>query len=155
MKISLRTTVRSASDANSHSERNRKGFVIVEIIVAMVLLAVAVTSLAAMMYSVSQSGMRATGDAYRNGVLMQEVNRLEGVPYDSIPVGGITSTVSTQPYPHSRVVTVTEPVVGTFKTVRVVITPTNVKYKPDTVIFTRTKARTMTTLCTNCPTPTQ
>jgi len=61
--------------------------VLVEVIVAMVLLAVAVTSLAAMMYSVSQSGMKATGNAYRNGALMQEVNRLEGVPFDSVTSG--------------------------------------------------------------------
>jgi hypothetical protein len=30
----------------------------------------------------------------------------------------------------------------------VVITPTNPKYKPDTVNFTRTKARTSKALCT-------
>ncbi|MEA2766146.1 MAG: hypothetical protein QOK07_2550 [Gemmatimonadaceae bacterium] len=155
MTISLRTTVRPANGASSHSATQRKGFVIVEVIVAMILLAVAVTSLAAMMYSVSQSGMKATGAAYRNGVLMQEVNRLEGIPYDSIPTGSVTTSVSTAPYPHSRVVTVTEPIVQTFKTVRVVITPTNVKYKPDTVTFTRTKARTMQTLCTGCASPTQ
>ncbi|MEA2707025.1 MAG: hypothetical protein QOH22_1813 [Gemmatimonadaceae bacterium] len=155
MTISLRTTVRPANGASSRSATQRKGFVIVEVIVAMILLAVAVTSLAAMMYSVSQSGMKATGAAYRNGVLMQEVNRLEGLPYDSIPTGSVTTSVSTAPYPHSRVVTVTEPIVQTFKTVKVVITPTNVKYKPDTVTFTRTKARTMQTLCTGCASPTQ
>ena len=155
MKISLRTPVRSANETSTQPARQRKGFVIVEVIVAMVLLAVAVTSLAAMMYSVSQSGMKATGDAYRNGVLMQEVNRLEGTPYDSIAVGVASTSVGTQPYPHSRVVTVTEPVLGTFKVVKVIITPTNVKYKPDTVTFTRTRARTITTLCTGCPTPTQ
>jgi type II secretory pathway pseudopilin PulG len=155
MKNSLLKFVRAPKATRARTAQQREGFVIVEVIVAMVLLAVAVTSLAAMMYSVSQSGMKATGDAYRNGVLMQEVNRLEGIPYDSIPVGSVTSSVSTAPYPHSRVVTVTEPIVQTFKTVRVVITPTNVKYKPDTVTFTRTKARTMQTLCTGCASPTQ
>jgi len=155
MKNSLLKFVRATNATQVRTAQQREGFVIVEVIVAMVLLAVAVTSLAAMMYSVSQSGMRATGDAFRNGVLMQEVNRLDGIPYDSIPVAVITSSVSTGPYPHSRVVTVTEPVVGTFKSVKVVITPTNLKYKKDSVTFTRTKARTSTTLCTGCPTPTQ
>jgi hypothetical protein len=155
MKNPLRKFVRASRTTQPGTAHQRSGFVIVEVIVAMVLLAVAVTSLAAMMYSVSQSGMKATGDAYRNGILMQEVNRLEGIPYDSVRVGVVTSSVSTAPYPHSRVVTVTEPVVQTFKNVMVVITPTNAKYKPDTVTFTRTKARTIQTLCTGCPSPTQ
>lgn len=130
----------------------RKGVVLVEVIVAMVLLAIAVSSLAALMYSVSQSGMRATGNAYRNGVLMHEVNRLEGIPYDSIAVGTSTITVTTAPYKHTRVITVTEPVAAVMKTVKVVITPTNTKLKPDTVAFTRTRSRTSRVLCTSCPT---
>ncbi|MDP9203147.1 MAG: prepilin-type N-terminal cleavage/methylation domain-containing protein [Gemmatimonadota bacterium] len=149
MRISLRNFDR-ASNATAVTSEPRKGFVLVEVIVAMVLLAVAVSSLAALMYSVSQSGMKATGNAYRNGVLMHEVNRLEGIPYDSIPVGSSSFSVSTAPYPHTRVVTVTEPVANMVKTVRVVITPANVKYKPDTVDFTRTKARTSKLLCTTC-----
>jgi len=119
--------------------------------VAMVLLAVAVSSLAAMMYSVSQNGMKATGNAYRNGILMQEVNRLEGVPYDSIPVGTTSVSVTTAPYKHTRVITVLEPVANVVKTIKVVITPTDTKLKPDTVSFTRTKSRTSKVLCTDCP----
>ena len=74
----------------------RKGFVLVEVIVAMMILAIADSSLAALMYSVSQSGMIATGNAYRNAVLMHEVNRLEGIPYDSIPATGSPSTCFTR-----------------------------------------------------------
>jgi prepilin-type N-terminal cleavage/methylation domain-containing protein len=129
----------------------RKGFALIEVIVAMVLLAVAVSSLAALMYSVSQNGMKATGNAYRNGVLMHEVNRLEGIPYDSIPVGSSSIVVTTMPYPHTRVITVTEPVARTIKTVTVVITPANMKFKPDTVSFIRTRARSSRALCKTCP----
>ena len=150
MKISLRKLDRPAR-VNDESASHRKGFVIVEVIVAMVLLAVAVTSLAALLYSVSQSGLVATGNAYRNGVLMNEVNRLEGIPYDSVAVGTSSVVVSTAPYPHTRVITVTEPIAGTVKSVVVVITPSNAKYKPDTLTFTRTKARTSKALCTTCP----
>jgi len=82
-------------------------------------------------------------------VLMQEVNRLEGLPYDSIPNGTFTYSVSSGSYPHSRVVTVSEPVVN-IKTIKVVVTPSNSKFKPDTVKFTRTKARTSKVLCTTC-----
>jgi prepilin-type N-terminal cleavage/methylation domain-containing protein len=152
MKNSVRNFDHSSATAMTVTREPRKGFVIVEVIVAMVLLAVAVASLASLIYSVSQSSLIATGNAYRNGVLMQEVNRLEGLPYDSIPTGSSSVSVSTQPYPHTTAVTVTEPVAAVMKTVKVVITPTNLKFKPDTVIFTRTKARTSKVLCTDCPT---
>ena len=72
MRISMRNF-----DSAAVAGEPRKGFVLVEVIVAMVILAIAVSSLAALMYSVSQSGMVATGNAYRNAVLMHEVNRLE------------------------------------------------------------------------------
>jgi prepilin-type N-terminal cleavage/methylation domain-containing protein len=150
MRISLCRLNRGALEASA-TGTNKKGFVLVEVIVAMVLLAVAVSSLAALVYSVSKSGRVATGNAYRNGVLMQEVNRLEGIPYDSIPVGSTAVTVSSPPYQHTRLVTVSEPVANVVKNVRILITPANPIYKPDTVAFIRTKARTSKVLCTDCP----
>ena len=149
MRISLRSSSRAAGAATSHTREARKGFVIVEVIVAMVLLGVAITSLAALVWSVSRSGIRTTGDAYKNGVLMQEVNRLEGLPYDSVANGSFSYSVSSGVYSHSRVVTVAEPVANV-KTIKVVITPTNLKYKPDSISFTRTKARTSKVLCKTC-----
>jgi prepilin-type N-terminal cleavage/methylation domain-containing protein len=150
MRISMRNFDHAGSAAPAGEPR--KGFVLVEVIVAMVILAIAVSSLAALMYSVSQSGMVATGNAYRNGVLMHEVNRLEGIPYDSIPVGSSSIVVSTAPYRHTRVITVAEPVTAVVKTVQIVIIPANTKFKPDTVSFTRTRSRTSRALCTSCPT---
>ena len=150
MKISLRNLDRTAAVATTDSKRPKKGFAIVEVIVAMVLLAVAVSSLAALSYSVSQAGIAATGNAYRNGVLMQEVNRLEGIPYDSIPNGTSTVVVTAAPYPHTTVITVSEPTLQVVKAIKVIIKPTNVLLKPDTASFIRTKARTSKVLCTDC-----
>lgn len=150
MRISLRGTSR-LSCAAFQTGASRKGFVLVEVIVAMVLLAVAVSSLAGLVYSVSRSGLAATGNAYRNGVLMQEVNRLETLPYDSVNVGSFSTTVSTAPYPHTRIITVNEPVANVVKTITIIIKPANYAFKPDTVQFTRTKARTSRVLCTDCP----
>ncbi|HMF88990.1 MAG TPA: prepilin-type N-terminal cleavage/methylation domain-containing protein [Gemmatimonadaceae bacterium] len=150
MRISLRNFKQTENPAPVAGEP-RKGFILVEVIVAMVILAIAVSSLAALMYSVSQSGIVATGNAYRNGVLMHEVNRLVGSPYDSVTVGSTVVNVSTLPYPHRRVVTVTEPVANVVKTIQIIIIPANVRHKPDTVSFTRTKARTSRALCKTCP----
>jgi prepilin-type N-terminal cleavage/methylation domain-containing protein len=151
MRISLRNSDRLAAAPTTTANEPRKGFVIVEVIVAMVLLAVAVSSLAALMYSVSQNGSKAVGNAYRNGVLMHEVNRLEGIPYDSIPAGSSSVTVTTAPYPHTRLITVNETVANVVKSITVVIKPTNTMFKPDTVSFIRTKARTSKALCKTCP----
>jgi len=150
MRISIRRSQPAASNA-MHSGENRKGFVLVEVIVAMVLLAVAVSSLAALVYSVSRSGIRTSGDAYRNGVLMQEVNRLEGIPWDSIPSGTSTINVSGGNYPHTRVITTTVTAPNVVKNIKIVITPANPTFKKDSVSFTRTKARTSKVLCTDCP----
>lgn len=148
MRISSRTFAEVEHVATPPLAKRRKGFAIVEIIVAMVLLAIAISSLAALLYTISQSGMVATGNAYRNGVLMSAVNTYEGLPYDSLK--SQSSSVATGPYPNTLVVTVTEPVAAVLKNVRVIITPTNPKYKPDTVTFIRTNARTSKVLCETC-----
>jgi len=127
----------------------RPGFTLIEVIVSMILLAIAVSSLAGLTHSVSQSSMKVTGAAYRNGVLMHEVNRLIALPYDSLGVGTTTFSVSSGNYPHSRVITIAEPA-EKVKTVKVIVTPTNPLYKPDTLNFTRTNAKTSKVLCTIC-----
>ena len=148
MRISLRTSQRKA-DVSPAQREPRKGIALVEVIVAMVLLAVTVSALAPLMYSVSRSTMKVTGNAYRNGVLMHEVNRLVAVPYNSLAVGTTYYSVSTGTYPHTRVVTVTEPA-EKVKVVKIVLTPVNPLHKPATVMFERTLARTSKYLCTTC-----
>jgi hypothetical protein len=149
MKISLCSSRRDCGRSNDRGTQPRKGIALVEVIVAMVLLAVTVSALAPMMYSVSRSTMKVTGNAYRNGVLMHEVNRLIALPYDSVPVGTAYYSVSTGAYPHTRVVNVTEPA-EKLKVVSIILTPVNPIYKPDTIVFDRTKARTSKYLCTTC-----
>ena len=148
MRISLRTSERN-TDVSPASREPKKGIALVEVIVAMVLLAVTVSALAPLMYSVSRSTMKVTGNAYRNGVLMHEVNRLIAVPYTQLATGTNYYTVSTGAYPHTRVVSVTEPA-EKLKVVQIVVTPANPEHKPDTVVFGRTLARTSKYLCTTC-----
>lgn len=150
MKNLLRFSESTARSPESQRSGRRTGFGLVEVIVAMVLLAVAVSALASLALSVSKSSMKVTGTAYRNGVMMQEVNRLETLPYDSLHNGNASISVSAAPYPHTRVITVSEPSLN-LKTIRIVLTPTNTNFKPDTVNFTRTKARTTKVLNTAAP----
>jgi hypothetical protein len=153
MRIALRFSKSTARRSEAQTPGLRGGFGIVEVIVAMVLLAVAVSALASLSLSVSQSSFKVTGTAYRNGVMMQEVNRLEALPYDSLPASCNTAqqiTVATAPYQHTRYITVCEPSLN-LKTVKIILAPLNSRFKPDTVNFTRTRPRTTRVLNTTAP----
>lgn len=145
----MRTSLR-APFTDRQPGSSRRGFSLIEVIVSMVLLAICVSSLAALTHSISQSSIKVTGAAYRNGVLMHEVNRLIALPYDSVAVGSLSYAATSGPYPHTRTITVAEPVPAKVKSVKIVVTPTNPLFKPDTLKFTRTNARTSKVLCTIC-----
>jgi prepilin-type N-terminal cleavage/methylation domain-containing protein len=142
MRISIRQSRRAAQSA-AQATGSRKGFVLVEVIVAMVLLAVAVSSLAALVWSVSHSGLKTTGDAYRNGVLMQEVNRSKGIPYDSFhQTYSVTMTLT---YPHTR--TLPQRADGERDEHQVVLAPANPP-QPGSQPFGQGAIKV---LCTDCP----
>lgn len=117
-------------------KRSRGGFALIEAIVAIVILGIAISTLAALMVQVSRGALRVSGDSYKQGVLTQEINRIESMPYDSVVVGTQTVVVTAQPYPHTRVITVTQPVTRVRK-VQIVITPTGYYFKRDTAIVYR------------------
>lgn len=116
--------------------RGSRGFALIEAIVAIVILGVAITTLAALMVQVSRGALRVSGDAYKTSVLVQEVNRYESMPYDSVAIGTQTVTVSEQPYPHTRTITVTSPA-AKVKKVQIVIVPNGYYFKRDTAIVYR------------------
>lgn len=123
--------------------RKRGGFILMEVVVAMTLLALIMTPLAAMVFKITLRSHRSIGNTYRNAVVMKEVNLLEALPYDSLPGGTITSSVTDKPYPYTKTVTVAE-YYSRFmlkgKSVLLVITPANPIYPSDTVKFIRSSA---------------
>ncbi|HEX2723378.1 MAG TPA: hypothetical protein VHM24_10690 [Gemmatimonadaceae bacterium] len=127
----------------------RGGFILMEVVVAITLLALILTPLAAMIFKITARSHSIIGSAYRNGVLMEQVNLLESLPYDSLPVGTTTRVVTAKPYPHTVKVTVAQYYQRYMlkgKTVQLVITPANTLYKPDTTKFIRSTANTLTAL---------
>ncbi len=119
-----------------------------EVIVAMTLLALILTPLAAMVYKITARNHRTVGNTYRNAVSMHQVNLLESIPYDSLPAGTWTQTVTAKPYPHTVSVTVTEYFSKwqlKAKRVTLVITPANPLYRKDSINFVRSSANTRTT----------
>lgn len=123
--------------------RKRGGFILMEVVVAMTLLALIMTPLAAMVFKITARSHRSIGNTYRNAVVMKEVNLLESLVYDSLATGTTFETVTTMPYPYTKKLTVAQ-YYSRFmlkgKSVELVITPTNPLYKADTVKFIRSSA---------------
>jgi hypothetical protein len=132
--------------------RRRKGFILMEVIVAITLLALILTPLAAMVFKITARSHRIIGSAYRNGVLMEQVNLLESLPFDSLAIGTTTTTSTAMPYPYTKSVTVSlisQVYELKAKKVILIIAPSNVLYMPDTTTFVRSSAATMTTFTSN------
>jgi hypothetical protein len=139
-----------------HSSRRgknrRRGFILMEVVVAITLLALVLTPLAAMVFKVTARSHRIIGSAYRNGVVMEQINLLESIPFDSLAVGTTTVTSTAKPYPYVKTITVTlisQVYELKAKKIVLIINPTNILYKPDTSIFVRSSAATMTTFTSN------
>ena len=126
--------------------RKSSGFILMEVIVAMTLLALIMTPLAAMVFKITARSHRSIGNTYRNAVVMKEVNLLESLAYDSIPAGTTTTVVADHTYPYTKKVVVAQSfqkwqLKG--KSVMLVITPSNPLYKADTTKFIRSSANTL------------
>jgi Tfp pilus assembly protein PilV len=124
----------------------RGGFILMEVIVAMTLLALIMTPLAAMVFKITARSHRSIGNTYRNAIVMKEVNLLESLPYDSLPAGTTTTVVSDPTYGYTKTIIVAQyfqkwQLKG--KSVTLVIAPSNVLYKPDTTKFIRSSANTL------------
>lgn len=124
----------------------RGGFILMEVVVAMTLLALIMTPLAAMVFKITARSHRSIGNTYRNAIVMQQVNLLESLPYDNLTPGTTTTTVTTMPYPYTKTLTIAEYYVKwqlKAKSVKLIITPSNPLYRPDTTLFIRSTANTL------------
>jgi len=128
------------------NKKRRKGFVVMEVVVAITLLALVMTPLAAMVFKITARSHQIVGAAYRNGVLMEQINQLESKNFDSLAVGTTTLVTTAKPYPYTRTVTVTlisDKLSLKAKKIVLIIRPTNTLYKPDTTTFVRSSANTI------------
>jgi hypothetical protein len=140
----------------SSARARRRGFILIEVVVAITLLALVMTPLAAMVFKITARSHRIIGSAYRNGVLMEQINQLESLPFDSLAIGTSTSTSTAKPYPYTRTVTVSlisQVYELKAKKVILIIAPSNSLYRPDTTTFVRSSANTMSTFDTDDPPP--
>lgn len=118
---------------------SRAGFMLIELVLAMVILATVLVTLAAMTIQVSKRSLRVTGESYMNAILVREVNRLQTIPYTSLVVGTTTLTETALPFPHTRTITVTRPATNLLQ-VKIVITPTRTGFRADSITLKRLRS---------------
>jgi len=134
----------------------RKAFILIEVVVAITLLALILTPLAAMVFKITARSHRSIGNTFRNGILMEQINQLESLPFDSLAIGTVSLTNTAKPYPFTRTVTVSlisQKYQLKAKKVVLIIVPANPLYKSDTTTFVRSSAAGMTTFDLADPPP--
>lgn len=130
---------------NGPRAQARDGFTLVEVIVAMTLLAGILLSLAAMTFSTAQRALDIQATNSRQSVMLQEVNRLNALPWASLAGAAGDSVMSSGHEEFNRRVTVAT--AGRTATVQVILTSTRGGTFADTVTFTRSDPPTSNPLC--------
>lgn len=106
--------------------------------IAMTVLVIALTGLAGMTVQAGRRAATLTATGGRTAVQTQIVDQLMVLPYASLPSKAGCTTVTTQPFPHRRCVTITD-VSFRQRRVAVVFTPTSQLLRADSVVFERAK----------------
>ena len=135
------------------SRRPKAGFSLIEVLVALTLLSVILMSLARVTFQMAASGRFAETSAKRNAALIEEANKFNAMPFDSLAtVSTTTKDLTFGDFKFQRRLTVTTNST-TWKTVKIVITPyiggVLTTSKKDSVFVTRTKPAG-SPLCTTC-----
>jgi Tfp pilus assembly protein PilV len=129
------TTMRRKS-----GRRNRKGVAVLEIMVGMVILAIGLLGAAGMTVAAARRGTGLSTASSRDGIILQELNKLANMPYDSLSARAGCSTTSSNALTYTRCISVTDVSDGSgYKRVQLIITPTTSWARPDTAYVNRVR----------------
>jgi Tfp pilus assembly protein PilV len=120
--------------------RNRKGIAVIEILVAMVILAIGLLGAAGMTVSAARRGTWLSTQSGRDGIILQELNKLATMPYDSLSARAGCSTTASTALTYTRCIAVTDVAAGSgYKRVRLIVSPAAAWARPDTVYLNRVR----------------
>ena len=120
--------------------RNRKGVAVVEIMVGMVILAIGLLGTAGMTVAAARRGTGLSTASSRDGIILQELNKLASVHYDSLSARVGCSTTTSEALSYTRCISVTDVTDGSgYKRVQLIVSPTNSWARPDTVYVNRVR----------------
>jgi prepilin-type N-terminal cleavage/methylation domain-containing protein len=128
----------------------RKGFSLIEVMVAMTLLAIVLMSLAKMSLMVSMRGRGNDLFAKRTAVLQLESNKLGAVPYATLSTWPTTTkTLTLGDFTYKRRMAIANTSSSRY-TIKIIVIPMSDTTKKDSVTLDRTLPATRTPLCTGC-----
>lgn len=114
---------------------SRDGFALIEIMIALVILVVVMTSLVTVSVAASRQGRRIAGRSYETGLLTQEIDRAVAAPIESLAVRigqtRLDTPVVAMPWTYARRVAIAGR--ADSLTVSVAILPLSPLQKPDSV----------------------
>lgn len=115
--------------------RSRSGFGLIEIMVALVVATIGMLGLAGMLFQIGRRTTQISGQNSRAAVATQVMNRLAALPYDKLPSAAGCTTVTGAPFSYTQCISV---LTGTgYKSIRLVITPADLRVRADTTYLTR------------------
>lgn len=130
--------------------RNVDGFSLVEVVVAMSLLALVMVLLASMSLAVGRRGYANDLTTKRNLALAQQASRINSMPFSN--VAALTSGTTAMligDFSFNRRLTVTASSANRY-TIKIVVAPVASEFKPDSITIDRTRPPSGTPLCTTC-----
>jgi type II secretory pathway pseudopilin PulG len=116
----------------------RPGVSLVETLVAITLMGVVLSGLGGLAFTASRQTVNVAASGYRQGILVQEVNRLTAWPYADLGAAAGCTTVATGAFPYQRCINVNA-ISSTRSQVRVIVTPSQPGVTPDSVTVERTR----------------
>lgn len=126
--------------SKTDKRRNRKGVAVIEIMVGMIIFAIGLLGAAGMTVAAARRATGLSTQSGRDGVVLQELNKLASVHYDSLAARVGCSLGNAGGMAYSRCITVTDVADGNgYKRVRLVVKPTTTWSKADTVYLNRAK----------------
>ena len=116
----------------------RRGITLIEVVVALTMFAIVTVTVASFTAQVASGSRVNAVSTVRAGALAAQVNRLEALPFDTLPSRVGCTDISTGLLPRSECVDVRDLAVGR-RQVTFILRPLNTALRPDTVIFERSK----------------
>ena len=122
------------------SKAGRRGAVLIEVMVAMVIVTIGLLGTAGMTAVAARKASGLSYQSKRDGIVLQEMNRMASITYDSLTSRVGCTTVNSNTLPHARCINVTDLPGGLgYKRVRIIITPSTSYARAETVYVNRSR----------------
>jgi prepilin-type N-terminal cleavage/methylation domain-containing protein len=116
----------------------RRGFSIIEIIVAIVLLGISLSTLGVLAFTASRRNMTVANAGYRSAAMRYLFDRYSALDFDDIDAAqALDSTVTESPMPYRMQAIMVAGASANEKQIRLIVTPTNTLIAPETTLVRR------------------